>query len=150
VRTIVQIDAEEDTVERWTTRSPDLRIGELAVLTGVSTRALRHYEHSGVLASERLPNGYRVYDPAAVDRVRRIRYLLGMGLPLDAIREVSDCLEEDLTEAAPCEGLVAVLGPHMEHLERRIAIATAHRRRAQSFLQRATGQGSSREAALSS
>ena len=122
-----------------------LWIGQLARLTDVSTRALRHYESRGVLTSQRLPNGYRVYDRSAIDRVRRIRYLLGMGLPLDAIREVSSCLQEDVSVVTPCEDLVAVLGRHVERLERRIETVTAHRRRAESFLERATGRGSGRE-----
>jgi DNA-binding transcriptional MerR regulator len=128
---------EEDVVERRTASEPELRIGELAHLTGVSTRALRHYEHSGVLTSRRLPNGYRVYDRAAVERVRRIRYLLDMGLPLDGVREVSPCLEVDVTETAPCDDLAAVLARHLERLERSIETATTHRQRVRSVLERA-------------
>ncbi|MFE1561061.1 MerR family DNA-binding transcriptional regulator, partial [Streptomyces sp. NPDC058734] len=39
-----------------------MRIGEIAALVGVSTRAVRHYHHVGLLPEpERRPNGYRAY-----------------------------------------------------------------------------------------
>ncbi|MEP5153676.1 MerR family DNA-binding transcriptional regulator, partial [Planktotalea sp.] len=38
-----------------------LKIGELAKRTGVSTDTLRLYERRGLIQSERMANGYRVY-----------------------------------------------------------------------------------------
>jgi DNA-binding transcriptional MerR regulator len=39
-----------------------VRIGELAGVTGVSTRSLRYYEEQCLLPVRRRTNGYREYD----------------------------------------------------------------------------------------
>ena len=57
---------------------PGFRSGEVARRTGVSADTLRHYERRGLLAKpRRRANGYRVYPPAAVDRVLLIQRALG-------------------------------------------------------------------------
>ncbi|MFJ6750633.1 MerR family transcriptional regulator [Streptomyces sp. NPDC091266] len=70
-----------------------MRIGELASLAGVSTRAVRHYHHQGLLPEPaRRANGYREYglrDAVALARVRRLTEL-GLGL-----EEVKDVLADD-------------------------------------------------------
>jgi DNA-binding transcriptional MerR regulator len=70
---------------RQASRSLDtpMTIGELARRTGVSAKAIRHYEHIGLLPCPlRQANGYRRYGMADVNRLlllRRIR-LLGVSL----------------------------------------------------------------------
>lgn len=47
-----------------------MRIGELAVASGTTTKTLRFYEEAGLLpAPERTANGYRDYTPAALARL---------------------------------------------------------------------------------
>ena len=62
-----------------------LRIGELARRTLTSVDTLRHYERMGLLLPRRLANGYRVYRPDAVERVRMIRSALALGFHLDEL-----------------------------------------------------------------
>ncbi|WP_327682440.1 MerR family transcriptional regulator [Kitasatospora sp. NBC_00458] len=65
-----------------------MRIGELARLTGVSTRALRYYEEQGLLTPERRPSGYREYGERDVRTVHGIRTLLAAGLNSAVIGEI--------------------------------------------------------------
>src|SRR5689334_374239 len=65
-----------------------LRIGDFARLSGVTVRALRHYESEGLLAPARVDaeTGYRSYgfdQLAAIDRILALRDL---GFPLAEIR----------------------------------------------------------------
>jgi DNA-binding transcriptional MerR regulator len=61
-----------------------MRIGEVADRSGVSVDTVRFYERVGVLPKpERLPSGYRDYDPAVVDRIRLTRELQRIGFTLD-------------------------------------------------------------------
>jgi DNA-binding transcriptional MerR regulator len=54
-----------------------LRSGQLARMSGVSPDLLRHYERIGVLpAAVRASNGYRLYPPQSVMRVRAVRSAL--------------------------------------------------------------------------
>jgi DNA-binding transcriptional MerR regulator len=63
-------------------------IGELALRTSVSARALRHYEKLGLLHTERGENGYRHYGEESVEWVKAIQFLLSSGLTLATIAEI--------------------------------------------------------------
>lgn len=70
-----------------------LRIGELAELTGVTTRTIRHYHRIGLLPqATRQANGYRRYGLADAVRLVRVRRLAALGMSLD---EVADALADD-------------------------------------------------------
>jgi DNA-binding transcriptional MerR regulator len=79
-----------------------LQIGELAALTGASRRSLRYHEDQGLLAARRETNGYRLYDPDSVDLVHRIKGLLGLGLPVKAVRTILPCVVDRDLSATPC------------------------------------------------
>lgn len=60
-----------------------LKIGELAKRTGLTVRALHHYDDIGLLSpSVRSDAGYRLYSPDDVARLYRILALRQLGLPL--------------------------------------------------------------------
>ena len=70
-----------------------MRIGELAGLAGVSTRAVRHYHRIGLLPEpSRRENGYRSYQLRDLVLLLRTRRLIELGLSLD---EVADALSDD-------------------------------------------------------
>lgn len=79
-------------------------IGELSERTGASRRSLRYYEEQGLLAARRQSNGYRAYPDDAPSVVRRIRELIGIGLPTDAIRDLLPC-ESGEKEPTACARL---------------------------------------------
>ena len=66
-----------------------LRSGEAAKLAGVTSKAIRHYHKLGLLSEPaRSENGYRLYSAADLLRLRRIRRLRDLGLPLARIKTV--------------------------------------------------------------
>lgn len=69
-----------------------MRISELANLTGVSMRSLRHYEYKGLIKPRRLENGYRDYDEGAIEQVRVIQLYLDLGLNTDEIGRIKTCV----------------------------------------------------------
>jgi DNA-binding transcriptional MerR regulator len=66
-------------------------ISELATRTGVSARALRHYEQRELLPAERDTNGYRIYTESDVPRVLQIKAMIDAGLTTSTIRRYIDC-----------------------------------------------------------
>jgi DNA-binding transcriptional MerR regulator len=81
------------------TADRQLRIGEVAELTGTTPRTIRYYEEIGLLdtAPERAQGKHRVYTQADVDRVReiiRLRDLLGLSL-----EQLSQLLEAESARA---------------------------------------------------
>src|SRR2546426_2604805 len=66
-----------------------LRVGDLARLTGKTVRAIRLYEELGLLQpSTRSSGGFRLYEGGAVDRVKWIDSLHGLGFSLQEMREL--------------------------------------------------------------
>ncbi|MGN7149900.1 MerR family transcriptional regulator [Arthrobacter sp. SAFR-179] len=66
-------------------------IGELAAATGVTVRALHHYDRIGLLqASVRTTAGHRRYTRQDLQRLYSIRTLRSLGVPLGGIAAVLD------------------------------------------------------------
>ena len=90
-----------------------LRIGQLARRAGVSIRALHHYDAIGLLVpGDRSPARHRLYSLVDLERVRQIRALAQLGLPLGEIR---NCLEGSVRQ------LRVSLERSVARLEERIA-----------------------------
>jgi MerR family transcriptional regulator, redox-sensitive transcriptional activator SoxR len=64
-----------------------LSIGEAARRSGVAASALRYYEERGLISSERLPGGSRVYPRGVLRRIAFIVFAQRVGLSLDEIGE---------------------------------------------------------------
>jgi DNA-binding transcriptional MerR regulator len=116
-----------------------VRIGELATATGTTARALRHYEQTGLISSERASNGYRLYDERTVVRVRNIRHLLAAGLTLDDVRVFLPCLDGDVAAAPPSDHGLRVALERLAVRNQRIAAQTEARDRLEAALRRAAG-----------
>jgi MerR family transcriptional regulator, thiopeptide resistance regulator len=62
-----------------------LAVGDLARATGLTVRALHHYDRLGLLSPVRDAGGRRRYGPAEARRLHQIIALRGFGLPLAEI-----------------------------------------------------------------
>ncbi|WP_236967768.1 MerR family transcriptional regulator [Microbacterium aurantiacum] len=94
-------------------------IKDLAKATGLTSRALRHYEHIGLLHPSRVAsNGYRFYGDAEVARLYRILSLRALDLPLPTIRRA---LDDQTTLADAIEGHLALLEERRERIMEQIA-----------------------------
>ncbi len=70
---------------------PPWKVGELATRTGVSVRALHHYDEIGLLTpSLRTPSGHRLYQDTDIARLQQIQSLRVMGIPLDEVKRLLD------------------------------------------------------------
>jgi DNA-binding transcriptional MerR regulator len=97
-----------------------LSIGELARETGVSVRAIRHYDGHGLLASLRASNGYRSFPEKAVTQVRQIQRLIATGFSLAEIRAFPDCMLL-IEGAAMCPETTEAQRKRLGDIERQIA-----------------------------
>ena len=83
-------------------------VSEVARLSGVSVRALHHYDEIGLLKPGHVgENGYRYYGRDELLRLQQILFHRELGFPLDAIRQVLD---------APGFDRVAALREHRSRL----------------------------------
>lgn len=106
-------------------------IGELVDRTGVSARALRHYEEQELLIPVRDSNNYRRYDESAVGVVQQIQTMVAAGLGTELIRRYLDCARTDdhRTVLDMCPDLSAELDRIAARLDRQQAAVAATRLR---------------------
>ena len=66
-----------------------MKINEVEAAVGVTKKNIRFYEEEGLITPGREPgNGYRSYSQADVERLRRIKLLRKLDVPLAEIREM--------------------------------------------------------------
>ncbi len=94
-----------------------LLAGARAGMAGVSTDTLRHYERKGLLHAARSANGYRVYGPDAIDRVRLVQHALSVGFTLG---ELASFLRIRDSGGAPCQQVRGLAAKKLQELEDRM------------------------------
>ena len=66
-----------------------MKINEVEAAVGVTKKNIRFYEEEGLISPSREPgNGYRSYSQADVERLRRIKLLRKLDVPLAEIRQM--------------------------------------------------------------
>jgi len=105
-------------------------VGDLAKLTGITVRALHHYDEIGlVVPSERSSAGYRLYSDADVRRLQQVLLFRELGLPLDEIAAAIDSAadradllrqhrEALLTKRARLDAMVSAVDTALATLEK--------------------------------
>lgn len=103
----------------WSSPDRTWSIGELAERAGVTIKTVRFYSDRGLLPEAgRSAGGHRRYGPEALDRLRLIRSLRTLDLPVPAVGRILD--EEDTLEDA-IAGQLRELGSRMAALRWREA-----------------------------
>ena len=75
------------------------RVREFAALTGVTVRALHHYDRLGLLRPRRTGSGYRLYGRPELERLEQIVALKFIGIPLQRIKAILDRHPSALADA---------------------------------------------------
>lgn len=112
-----------------------MKIGQLAERTGVSTKAIRYYEEIGVLPQpRRQPNGYRIYETAAAERISFIQDAQSAGMSLLEIQLILDLRDHG---EATCGHVIATLESHLAEVERQMEDLERTRSRLDEIIQSA-------------
>ncbi len=109
-----------------------LTVSELASKAHISPHTIRYYERVGLLpAAPRSDSGYRLYDPALVDRLRFIRGAKRVGLRLQEIGELLDITDRG---QCPCGHTDELLRHRLAEISDEIAELAAVRDELQRLL----------------
>jgi MerR family copper efflux transcriptional regulator len=95
-----------------------MKIGELALATGISCDALRFYEKRGLLRSVRSENGYRWFAPEMAQLVGYIRTAQKLGFSL---AEIGESLPALWGADKPDEAVARLLADKVVAIDLRIA-----------------------------
>lgn len=99
-----------------------MTVHEVSRITGVSIRALHHYDNIGLLpATEVTEAGYRLYDDIALERLQMILLFKELEFPLKDIRQIIDSPDFDRSKAL--EQQIQLLELRKEHLQNLIDLA---------------------------
>lgn len=99
-----------------------MTVHEVSKISGVSIRALHHYDHIGLLpATEVTEAGYRLYDEAALERLQNILFFKELEFSLKDIKEILDSPGFDRSKAL--EQQIHLLELRKEHLQNLIDFA---------------------------
>jgi len=102
------------------------KVGQLAQATGLTVRALHHYDEIGLLRpTERTASGYRLYAAPDVERLYRISFLRGLGLSLE---QIAEALDGDQWQ------LEAAVRQHLGDVERQLEVGQQLTRRLRQML----------------
>lgn len=97
-------------------------VAQVSKLTGVSVRALHHYDAIGLLRPARVTEaGYRLYDSAALERLNMILVYRELGFSLQKIRGILDA--EDYDRNRVLEEQILLMQNKIASLENRITLA---------------------------
>ncbi|KAK6029583.1 Cd(II)/Pb(II)-responsive transcriptional regulator [Ostertagia ostertagi] len=95
-----------------------MKIGDLAAASSTAIDTIRYYEREGLLpAPGRTQGGFRVYEPAHLERLQFIRFCRGLDMSLDEVRVLLRVKDEP---AGDCGDVNALLDAHIGHVSRRI------------------------------
>lgn len=102
-----------------------LRIGQLAAQAGLNPRTIRYYERLGLLPPPpRTSSGYRLYQPAQLERLRFIRKAQAIGLRLEEIGQVLRLRDGG---ESPCGHVLRLIDQKLAAVERQLRIMEAFR-----------------------
>ena len=80
-----------------------MKINQVEQTIGITKKNIRFYEQEGLLKPVRIANGYRDYSPEDLERLRLIKLLRKLDIPIEEIRRLQegsqtlkDCLERHL------------------------------------------------------
>ena len=104
-----------------------MTVNEVSRLTGVSVRALRHYDSIGLLPPTATSEaGYRLYDEQALVRLQCILLYRALEFPLKDIRAILDSPDFDRNRALDQQ--IALMEMKREHFDNLILLAKGIRR----------------------
>lgn len=78
------------------------QIGEVADAVGLSLRTIRYYEEIELVEpSGRTEGGFRLYTDSDVERLRLVKALKPLGMPLETMGEILEAVDEAGKRGAP-------------------------------------------------
>jgi DNA-binding transcriptional MerR regulator len=123
-----------------------LLIGEVAVKSGVSRKALRLYETTGILPRpRRTAAGYRTYGPETLSILSFVARARRLGFHLNEIREIVGMRRSG---RCPCPHVLELVRRKIEDLDRTLADLTDVRRGLHKLLRASSRSARRGEAAV--
>lgn len=114
---------------------PEHKIGEVAELTGLSIRTLRHYDEFGLVEpSAHTSGGFRLYTGADIERLLLIRRMKPLGFTLERMKDFLEAADAVRRDGAGAHEARATVESVREEAEQRYHDLRARLGYAEEFL----------------
>ncbi len=94
-----------------------MNIGDVAKASRLPAKTIRYYEDIGLVAPNRLANGYRDFDPDQLHKLRFVQRARSLGFSVEDCR-ILLTLYEDKTR--PSADVKAIASKHLTQIERKL------------------------------
>ncbi len=111
-----------------------MSIGQLASRSGIGVETVRYYERRGLLRpAERRTNGYRIYGPSELERLKLIRGAKSLAFTLREIRQLVERIDQ---RSCSCSQLQTATDAKLDEIDRHIARLKKTRRQLRALRKR--------------
>jgi len=115
-----------------------MTIGRLARASGASARAIRYYERLGLISPPpRTESNYRLFDEAAVERLRFIAKCRALGFSITEISELLGLMDDP---GRTCAQVAKVANRHLALVGEKIRDLAAMQDALEAYLERCSGR----------
>lgn len=117
-----------------------MRIGQAARLTGLSHKAIRHYDGLGLLPGLRRDASYRDFSAADVDRLRLIAHGRSLGFSLEDIAAMLGEVDKAAPACPAPAPMAALIRARLDDIDREQAALARQQRRLEQALHHVTAR----------
>jgi len=97
-----------------------MRIGQAAAASGLSVKAVRHYDSVGLLGALKRAGAYRDFSASDVDNLKIVARCRGLGFTLPEVKRVLDLVSSTAPECPPAEAMLAVVDGKLDSIRKQI------------------------------
>lgn len=97
-----------------------MRIGQAAATSGLSVKAIRHYDNLGLLGDLSRTGAYRDFSASDVQKLKIIARCRHLGFTLSEVQRVLDLVSAAAPECPPRDALLAVVDAKLESIRSQI------------------------------
>lgn len=98
-----------------------MRIGEAARASGLTVKAIRHYEAVGLLPDVRRVGSYRDYSAGDLERLSLIGHCRSLGFGLDEIGEILGLVSDAAPACPPVDAMAQIIDGKLRGVRAEIA-----------------------------
>ena len=101
-------------VERWLNYTRDMKIGAAARASGLTIKAIRHYESARLLRDVRRSGAYRDFSDRDVDTLRLAAHCRGLGFSVAETKDVLALVTASKPDCPPPDQMNAIVGNRLQ------------------------------------
>jgi len=97
-----------------------MRIGQAAATSGLSVKAIRHYDSLGLLGALKRTGAYRDFSASDVQNLKIVARCRNLGFTLSEVRRVLDLVSTAAPQCPPPDAMLAVVDAKLDCIRKQI------------------------------